>query len=157
MCPSSIVYKRRGNTYCYHLFTILLPTSKHLDILTIPVTSIMKFSLAALAAGVALINTVSANFDVYRVTLDSHGIKKAWWQVFEAEPKNCDEVINTKIIRDRSDVSGDKTGIRCKGSGCGEKPPPGEIEQLEMHFRNDPLYHWSTLKPGHLSNRLHRG
>ena len=69
------------------------------------------------------------------------------WQVFEAEPKNCDEVFAAKTFVNSGDVSGTKTGVRCAGSGCDYKPPPGNIDVLEMNFHGtDPVYHWSKSR-----------
>jgi hypothetical protein len=41
-------------------------------------------------------------------------------------------------------VSANKIGVRCRGS-CNYWEPAGDIDQLEMHFRNNPLYHWSEF------------
>jgi hypothetical protein len=38
-------------------------------------------------------------------------------------------------------------GVRCKGSGCGQTPPPENIDELEIHVSNNPLYHWSKYPP----------
>ncbi|KAK2033142.1 hypothetical protein LX32DRAFT_690331 [Colletotrichum zoysiae] len=62
-------------------------------------------------------------------------------QSFEAEA-GCDEAIHSPVWEDRRDVSGSKTGVRCKGSGCAPQPPANDIDELEMHFSNSPLYHW---------------
>lgn len=41
-----------------------------------------------------------------------------------------------------SDVSGNKLGVRCKGN-CDLNAHPDGIDELEMHFGNNPKTHWS--------------
>ena len=43
------------------------------------------------------------------------------------------------VFEDRSDVSGDKYGIRCEGDGCGYHH--GSIDVMEIHTNE--YYHYS--------------
>ncbi|EON96202.1 hypothetical protein UCRPA7_8305 [Phaeoacremonium minimum UCRPA7] len=111
----------------------------------------MKLSLLRISLWLAAFSCVTANFDVYmveRTIVTDVGVSiNKVWQVFEAEPKNCDEVFAAKTFVNSGDVSGTKTGVRCAGSGCDYKPPPGNIDVLEMNFHGtDPVYHWTLYK-----------
>ncbi|KFY97931.1 hypothetical protein V500_01849 [Pseudogymnoascus sp. VKM F-4518 (FW-2643)] len=46
----------------------------------------------------------------------------------------------------RSDVSDDKLGMRCQGSGCAFNAPIENIDVLEMNFNNNPVLHWTIYK-----------
>ena len=102
-----------------------------------------------LASYAALFTPALANFDVYMVDVydrvfNSHSMG---WQVFEAQPSSCDEVSSHDIWWASGDVSGDKTGVRCSGSGCNYKDPADNIDVLEMNFHSDPpVYHWTLYK-----------
>lgn len=99
----------------------------------------MKLSAALLASCATFLPQVAANFDVYMVTYA--GITS--WQVFPAEP-SCDQSWGAPLWDWKDDVSGTKSGIRCKGSGCGITPSPSDIDILEMNFHGtNPIYHWS--------------
>ena len=52
-------------------------------------------------------------------------------------------VSNARKFNDSSDVSGHKLGVRCVSIGCVGNNDPASIPVLEMHFSNNPLYHWS--------------
>ncbi|KAF2838799.1 hypothetical protein M501DRAFT_992747 [Patellaria atrata CBS 101060] len=107
----------------------------------------MHFTLPTLAFMAAtILPQVQANFDVYRTEWIYINRPAIVWQFFEAEPSNCDQVVNTPIWEDHGDVSGSKLGVRCKGSGCGAQPPPDNIDELEIHTSNNPLYHWTLYK-----------
>lgn len=97
----------------------------------------MKIAAATTAACVALLQTVSADFDVYKAGIGGNGIAgNAWgWQIYDGQA-TCD---NNKdwIWENRSGVSGGKKGVRCKGN-C-EKP--SEVDIMEFNF--DSKYHWS--------------
>ncbi|CAP73423.1 uncharacterized protein PODANS_2_7998 [Podospora anserina S mat+] len=45
----------------------------------------------------------------------------------------------------QDDVSGRTIGVRCAGSGC-YGGAATNINVLEMHFSNNPLYHWTIYK-----------
>lgn len=109
----------------------------------------MRLSIVALASRAAFLTPVLANFDVYMVDVTDnifHTHTRAW-QVFEAEPKSCDEVSSKPYWFTSGDVSGDKEGVRCVGSGCDYTPPADNIDILEMNFNNDgPVYHWTLYK-----------
>ncbi|KAK2059977.1 hypothetical protein LY76DRAFT_604336 [Colletotrichum caudatum] len=94
----------------------------------------MRFTLptVALVAVACMPRVAQANFDIYRVEWIWINRPAIVWQAFEAEV-GCDEAIHSP------------TGVRCKGSGCAPQPSANDIDELEMHFSNDPLYHWSQL------------
>jgi|SRR5687768_18531397 hypothetical protein len=101
----------------------------------------MRLSLPFIAAWA--IPGIMANFDLYRVEftyIDKPS--KVYWQAFEAEG-NCETSVITASFEERGDTSGDKIGVRCDGHGCKQFAPIHEITQLEMHFSDDPLYHYS--------------
>jgi hypothetical protein len=102
----------------------------------------MHLSPQTIALWAALLPRVAADFNIYRVEWNGPWKSAVVWQVFDGEP-NCDEAFRTPVFADSQDVSGSKMGVRCAGSGCAAFPSPEEIDQLEMHFSNDPLYHWS--------------
>ncbi|GAB1313576.1 Small secreted protein [Madurella fahalii] len=108
----------------------------------------MHFTLSTIAFMVAALLPMAAqaNFDVYRVEWIYINRPSIGWQFFEAEPRNCDQVINTPVWEDHGDVSGSRLGVRCEGSGCGPTPPPNDIDELEIHTSNNPLYHWTLYK-----------
>ncbi|GKT86033.1 hypothetical protein Ct61P_03883 [Colletotrichum tofieldiae] len=92
----------------------------------------------------ALLPQAKANFDVYRVeAISPRGGVSVYWQAFEAEGSCAKTGTFSQIWISRDDVSGSKKGVRCKGSGCAAQAPIRDIEQLEMHFSNNPLYHWT--------------
>ncbi|KAK0653306.1 hypothetical protein QBC41DRAFT_369366 [Cercophora samala] len=93
-----------------------------------------------------------ADFDLY------DGYVKGWqddfptstWFVF-ASPPNCDDVFSslTQSYAEMDDVSGDHTGVRCEGAGCGSpdrSSDPYNVDVLEMHFANNPLWHFTIYK-----------
>lgn len=108
----------------------------------------MRFSLSTVVMllATALLPQAQANFDVYRVeAISPRGGVSVYWQAFEAEG-SC-ELTGTfsYIWSGRNDVSGTKKGVRCKGSGCAAQTSILDIEHLEMHWSNNPLYHWSKI------------
>jgi len=109
----------------------------------------MKPSIATLAACAA---SALANFDLYmvhRTLITPDGVSEArLWQVFEAEPRDCNQVLNQRAWTTSSDVSGTKQGVRCVGSGCDYKPPADNIDVLEMNFHggNTNVLHWTLYK-----------
>lgn len=69
-----------------------------------------------LVALFALITLASANFDLYRVTRKYlPGKSGNGWMVFNQDPQ-CSDVQEKQYWSFSSDVSGDKLGVRCKGS-----------------------------------------
>ncbi|OBT68836.1 hypothetical protein VE03_02216 [Pseudogymnoascus sp. 23342-1-I1] len=109
----------------------------------------MYFTLPTIAlAASILLPAAHANFDIYRVTRYrplAQGGTDVIWQAFKLPP-SCDLALKSAYWYDSSDVSGDKLGFRCKGSGCSAQAPADNIDQLEMHFRNNPLWHWTIYK-----------
>ncbi|KAI9149030.1 hypothetical protein HJFPF1_11075 [Paramyrothecium foliicola] len=92
-----------------------------------------------------LVQQVSANFDLYSMSEnDWTGGHTDQWKIFATDP-SCSEVANARIYWDTNDVSGTKTGVRCKGNGCWNNYP-SQVDELEMHFSNNPLYHWTIYK-----------
>jgi hypothetical protein len=106
----------------------------------------MHFTLSNVAlVASGLISVANANFDIYRVhrTMPyAQGGSDIIWQIFPADP-SCDVALNTEWVPNSYDVSGNKLGVRCKGSGCSAQAPPENIDVLEMHLKNNPLWHWS--------------
>ncbi|KAK1988140.1 hypothetical protein LZ30DRAFT_777005 [Colletotrichum cereale] len=107
----------------------------------------MRFNLptVALITTACVPRAVQANFDTHHVEWIWINRPAILWQVFEAEA-GCDDAIHSPIWEDHSDVSGSKMGVRCKGSGCAPQTPANNIDELEMHFSNSPLYHWTIYK-----------
>ncbi|KAK4210282.1 hypothetical protein QBC37DRAFT_322456 [Rhypophila decipiens] len=109
----------------------------------------MHFTLAAIAlAASSLLPGAHANFDIYRVKdirPYAQGGTRIIWQTFPAQP-SCDEALNGGYYNDAQDVSGNKIGVRCWGSGCAQQAPIDGITGLEMHFSNSPLWHWTIYK-----------
>ncbi|PQE28855.1 hypothetical protein CJF30_00003885 [Rutstroemia sp. NJR-2017a BBW] len=109
----------------------------------------MKLSIVKLASFAALLTPVVANFDVYMVEAHERvfGSYQQAWQIFEAQPSSCDAVRSAAIWFRSGDVSGDKEGVRCSGSGCTYTAPAGDIDVLEMNFSNSPkVWHWTLYK-----------
>ncbi|KAK3897147.1 hypothetical protein C8A05DRAFT_20024 [Staphylotrichum tortipilum] len=109
--------------------------------------------LALLALVLLYGSAVNANFDLYRGWVNEPTLnslppyhQELWW-VFDGEP-DCDMAWRVQPFHVRDDVSGDKLGIRCLGSsGCDANyGDPAGVSVLEMHFRNDPLLHWTIYK-----------
>lgn len=88
---------------------------------------------------------VIADFDMYHgkwMVLGEFEVDRDIWQIFQTDP-NCDQAWNTAVTDDSYDVSGNKLGVRCVGSGCDGSNDPWDIDLVEMHYSNNPLYHWS--------------
>lgn len=105
----------------------------------------MKLSLLISSLCLGLLPLVSANFDLYyhRSSFPhSTGILNYdGWQIFTSDP-SCKQVKSYKVFLNKSDVSS-KIGIRCKGRGCKIDGKPEDMTEVEMHFRDKPLYHFS--------------
>ncbi|KAL1593282.1 hypothetical protein SLS60_010890 [Paraconiothyrium brasiliense] len=91
-----------------------------------------------------------ANFDIYAdhyKSWSSTNPQAGGFRIFGGDTNDPCKYVNKKdYIRwpKRDDVSGEKFGIRCEGSGCDyESADPNKIDRLEMHFSNNPLYHWT--------------
>jgi hypothetical protein len=113
----------------------------------------MKPTLTVLAAYIALLSSVLANFDLYMVDetiiVPDFGVSESKvWQVFAAEPDNCGQVMNQRVWSTSNDVSGTKEGIRCVGSGCDYKADINNIDVLEMNFNGGAgnVLHWTLYK-----------
>ncbi|KAI9170572.1 hypothetical protein HJFPF1_00040 [Paramyrothecium foliicola] len=105
----------------------------------------MRFAFPALLAA-TLLHQAQANFDVYRVELTWINRAAIVWQIWDSPP-SCQHIWDNMVyFENKGDVSGKKLGVRCKGSGCHQEKPPQDIEELEMHFSNNPLYHWTIYK-----------
>jgi hypothetical protein len=106
----------------------------------------IRLLTATLASGAAFLTPVLANFDVYMVEVTDNVFHSSsqWWQVFEAQPRDCNEVLNNRLWFSSGDVSGDKEDVRCVGSGRDYKAPTDNIDVMEMNFSNEgPVYHWT--------------
>jgi hypothetical protein len=112
----------------------------------------MRFSLVTLTASAALLSPVLANFDLYMVqetiATDLGVSESKVWQVFEAEPTSCDQVMNQRVWSTSNDVSGTKTGVRCVGDGCDYRASIDNIDVLEMNFHGGDtnVLHWTLYK-----------
>ena len=110
------------------------------------------FPLALLGLLLSCGSVVHANFDIYVgwgntiawTKFENPSFTDAWW-IFDGEP-DCNMAWRVQSFPDSDDVSGGKLGIRCEGT-CGIHDSPWGISVLEMHFRNNPLLHWSTWQP----------
>ncbi|KAK5651455.1 hypothetical protein OQA88_12462 [Cercophora sp. LCS_1] len=104
----------------------------------------MRFSFAIMTAIASL---ASANFDLY-VAQDAGlgaGNQFFGWTIHPAEP-DCNRVLNhAEFYHDQDDLSGRTIGVRCEGQGC-HRNQPENVNVLEMHFSNKPLYHWTIYK-----------
>ncbi|RYP31770.1 hypothetical protein DL767_005590 [Monosporascus sp. MG133] len=110
----------------------------------------MKLSPLTLASFVVLfsyISAVTANFDLYHGVAGAQSYYDDVWQIFDTDP-DCNQVYNTDYYLDSNDVSGNKIGVRCEDSngGCGGNVDPIGIDVVEMHFSNNPLYHFTIYK-----------
>lgn len=90
---------------------------------------------------------VKADFDLYQGFVNIVGGSNQHyyadhWYVFGGEP-SCDDAWGANTYGDSDDVSGSKTGVRCRGGGCWGNTDPANIDLVEMHFSNNPLYHFS--------------
>lgn len=105
----------------------------------------MKLSVAFLISCAAAL--AKANFDLYlgqESGTTPVGDVHETWNIYPNDP-SCSDVENSRNWFGRDDVS-KQTGIRCKG-GCFGGSAVTDIEELEMHFTNDPLYHFSMPSP----------
>jgi len=111
----------------------------------------MKLQLSSLLLALSCGTAVHANFDLYSGTEGWVGFQgitsySGKWFVFDGEP-DCNMAWRVPRYNPSSDVSGDKIGVRCEGDGCSPEADPARVALVEMHFRNDPLLHWSTWWP----------
>lgn len=103
----------------------------------------MKIFLIVAFTAIVLMQSASANFDIYRHGMSGGGIGgNAWGWAFYDKPPNCDEAVDW-MWGDWDDVS-HSTGVRCEGNGCAASGDPSDIDVLEMNFR---AYHWSESCP----------
>lgn len=98
---------------------------------------------------IAATSVASAMFDVYFVRHDFHHGAVQGFQVLDPSQNSCPDAKTTRLFDDMQDVSGNKIGIRCEGSGCrryrGDDSAydPSNIDIMEMHLSNTPGLHWS--------------
>lgn len=84
-----------------------------------------------------------ANFDLYRVNqFYPEGDVQAY-QIFQDRPA-CEEVQATEVYKRVNDASVRRIGVVCEG-GCAQEDAPRDFRRIEMHFANNPLYHWSKF------------
>ncbi|KAK7184819.1 hypothetical protein DPSP01_002208 [Paraphaeosphaeria sporulosa] len=71
--------------------------------------------------------------------------KDSFWIVL---PHNwhCSQVLDARLVNDKKDVSGRNVGVRCRGDGCISDHSTDNIDLIEMHWSNTPLYHWTLYK-----------
>ncbi|KAI9166296.1 hypothetical protein HJFPF1_02395 [Paramyrothecium foliicola] len=105
----------------------------------------MHFATITTVLAAALAPQAYANFDIYNSQENNAaGEQTDGWTIFNTDP-SCGDVNNAQFYFDKEDVSGTKIGVRCSGNGCWNNQPD-QINQLEMHFSNNPLFHWTIYK-----------
>ncbi|KAF2440845.1 hypothetical protein P171DRAFT_523882 [Karstenula rhodostoma CBS 690.94] len=100
---------------------------------------------------------VSADFDIYLITKDpdAPGFGVIGWQVVDPTRKACPDPARTRMFSRRTDVSGNKIGIRCVSEtvlgGCEplRGSYPNDIGLMEMHFSDTPKIHYTIYRSGH--------
>ncbi|KAL5389670.1 hypothetical protein DPSP01_002165 [Paraphaeosphaeria sporulosa] len=102
---------------------------------------------------------VSADFDVYLVTSASNPgkpfVATVGWQIVDPSRDSCPDPAHTRMILDKTDVSGNKIGIRCitnsGTNGCGPLTTslPTNIDIMEMHLSETPKMHYTIYKGTH--------
>lgn len=115
----------------------------HTNIISFTTSATMYFSFAVVTA---LLGLANANFDLYVGNDNGLGTGNQFetWYIHQTPP-DCNRVTNhAEMWDDMGDVSGNKRGIRCEGNGCHTNKPEN-VDVLEMHFSNKPLYHWSKF------------
>ncbi|KAJ4007348.1 hypothetical protein NW752_007674 [Fusarium irregulare] len=105
----------------------------------------MKISVASVLSLAVLVPTATADFEVYWTAAAGNAGLVRDWAPYAKEP-TCDEALDAERWGNRGDVSGNKFGIRCKGT-CGAD---GSIDEMEMNFNENA--HWTFYK--HRSNSL---
>ena len=92
-----------------------------------------------------LIQLAAADFSIYRIDPPGPG-SNGPWKIFNNDA-TCGELDNRISWNSKSDVSGKKLGLRCKGTACDYHVTgnPRDWEELEMHFSNKPLWHLSKF------------
>ncbi|KAF4461167.1 hypothetical protein FALBO_12046 [Fusarium albosuccineum] len=102
----------------------------------------MKFTLSLILFA-ALVSRATADFDVY-MELKTEFWLVSQFAIWQEPPTDCvRQIWPAPSWPWLNDVSGNKKGVRCKGDGCDFNGDAHNIEQLEMHFSNNPLYHWT--------------
>ncbi|KAK4643158.1 hypothetical protein QC761_0064940 [Podospora bellae-mahoneyi] len=120
----------------------------------------MRFSALILAS---LAGLATANFDLYlghQIIPVDGGVLHDGWYIFDNDPSKADvrssppsllptnhppQVLAYGPYLSQDDVSGRTTGVRCVRSGC-YGGAATDINVLEIHFSNNPLYHWTIYK-----------
>ncbi|KAM0244020.1 hypothetical protein ACHAP5_006684 [Fusarium lateritium] len=103
----------------------------------------MKFATATLLSFAAF---AKANFDLYlsqETGTTPEGGNHEIWNIYPSDP-TCSDVETSRNWFSRDDVSS-RTGIRCSGQ-CFGGSAATDINVLEMHFTDDPLYHFTIYK-----------
>jgi hypothetical protein len=104
----------------------------------------MNFTILTAALLAILLPFAKADFDVFMVDFENQGgYHYKLWQIWDRnQPNTCTSVFDRINFVNRVDASGSNFGFRCKGA-CGYLGPTRDIQELEMNFRQRPLYHWS--------------
>lgn len=105
----------------------------------------MKFFTTIALSLAALTPVVNADFDIYWVWNRSHVGQKDNYAIklLNANSNvNCGQSLNSGSMEIRGDVSGNKHGARCKGSGdtCRGNGDPKGIKVLEMNPGRDAVH-----------------
>ncbi|KAK3386691.1 hypothetical protein B0H63DRAFT_447608 [Podospora didyma] len=96
-------------------------------------------------------SAVLADFDLYGGFINyadgtqARSFYADMWQIFDHDP-DCNDISNFRWFFDTDDVSGNKIGVRCEGDNCSGNGDPNKIDVVEMHFANDPLFHFTIYK-----------
>ncbi|KAF4449390.1 hypothetical protein F53441_7369 [Fusarium austroafricanum] len=110
----------------------------------------MKFSISMISAAAILSPLVAANFDLYFQSPTSSIGGLAVWQAVDdtASTDDCVKMTGTRTFEQKPDVSGDKDGFRCKGTGCYFGGDVNGIEELEMNFgtKGNDVYHFTIYQ-----------
>lgn len=101
--------------------------------------SVLSFLVPLLGV---IVPVAQANFDIYHHFISNpFGTSYDSWKIFATDP-TCAQTDSTPTWFDENDVSKRMLGVVCEGT-CGGLQRADGITRLEMHFSNNPLYHWS--------------
>lgn len=99
--------------------------------------------LAYTIALTLIVQLAAADFSIYRLDVLGPG-SNGPWKLFNNDA-TCGELQDRVAWGASKDVSGKRLGLRCKGTACDYHVTgnPRDWQELEMHFTNHPLRHFS--------------
>jgi hypothetical protein len=100
----------------------------------------MKAFIAFLALFLAV--NVNANFYIWKVDLQTSFSGNDRWNVVQQDSDM--KCLENYVAVGRSDVSGNKLGVRTVGK-YSVRDHPDQISEMEMHWGEWPKTHWSML------------